>query len=74
MDRKEKFFNDDKVVRVGTKTPVMTIKGKTMKGGLPYQYFVKKLSGNSAIIYKFIDMVSIFSRVCINTEHVNKSL
>ena len=38
------------------------------------QYFVKKLSGNSAIIYKFIDMVSIFSRVCINTEHVNKSL
>lgn len=36
MGRKEKFFNDDKVVRVGTKAPVMTIKGKTMKGGLPY--------------------------------------
>ena len=39
-----------------------------------FQYFVKKLSGNSAIIYKFIDIAFIFSRVCINTEHVNKSL
>lgn len=36
MDKIEKFSNGDKVVRIGTKTPVMIIKGKTMKGGLPY--------------------------------------
>ncbi len=39
-----------------------------------YQYFVKKLSGDSSVIYKFIDMVLIFSRVCVNAEHINKSL
>ncbi len=38
------------------------------------QYFVKKLSGDSSVIYKFIDMVLIFSRVCVNAEHINKSL
>ncbi len=37
MPKKEKFSIGDKVVRVGTKTPVMLVKGKTMKGGLPYK-------------------------------------
>lgn len=31
----EKFVKGDKVVRVGTKFPVMTIKGKTKKGNFP---------------------------------------
>ena len=37
------------------------------------QQFVKKLSGNSAIIYEFFDIILIFSRVWVNTEHVKKS-
>ncbi len=37
MQNKEKFSIGDKVVRIGTITPVVTIKGKTMKGGLPYK-------------------------------------
>lgn len=31
----DKFQKGDKVVKVGTKTPIMTIDSKTFKGGLP---------------------------------------
>ena len=40
MTKKDKFSIGDKVVRIGTTTPVMTIKGRTMKGGLPYTTLV----------------------------------
>ena len=38
------------------------------------QYFVIKLSGNSAIVYKFFSLQLIFSRVWVNTELIKKSL
>lgn len=37
MDKKEKFSIGEKVVRIGTTSPVMRIEGKTMRGGLPYK-------------------------------------
>lgn len=32
----DKFKKDDKVFKVGTKTPIMIIVGKTVRGGMPY--------------------------------------
>ena len=36
MNKTEKFKDGDRVIRIGTMSPVMTVKGKTLKGGLPY--------------------------------------
>ncbi len=38
----------------------------TVALGFIMQYFFKKLSSNSAKIYKFIDKISIFSGVYVN--------
>jgi hypothetical protein len=37
------------------------------------QYFVKILSCNSAVIYKFFDVFFIFMLVRVDAEHVKKS-
>lgn len=37
MDKIEKFKKGDRVIRIGTKSPVMTIVGRTIRGGLPYK-------------------------------------
>ncbi len=37
MDKTEKFKERDRVIRIGTTSPVMTIVGRTVRGGLPYK-------------------------------------